>query len=150
MFIRWIVREHKNADVADVAFHDAYLVESYRDEQGSPRQRTISYLGNIRQIGEDFPGIERELFLLRAELILQSLPDVSPQDCKQVLCQLHQKVPPLTADEVMVGFQNTLRWYYQWWHTNGERAPTRRELLRLVERAQERPDSALITGERDG
>jgi predicted MarR family transcription regulator len=59
MYVRWVVRKHKNASVADTSFHDAYLVESYRDENGNPRQRTICYLGNIRQIAGEFPAIER-------------------------------------------------------------------------------------------
>lgn len=135
MFIRWIVRGHKNAEAADVAFHDAYLVESYRDLDGEPRQRTVSYLGNIRQIGGEFPGIERELFLLRAELILNSLDEVSPAEGEQILCQLHQKVPPLNAAEVMVGFQNTLRWYCRWWQENGQQ-PSQADLLGMIEQAQ--------------
>lgn len=142
MFVRWIVRGHKNSEIVDVTFHNAYLVESYRDEQGEPRQRTVSYLGNIRQIGDSFPVIERELFLLRAELILNSLPDLSPYDCQQVLCQLHHKVPPLTPDEVMVGFHNTLRWYYRWWRENGG-APTPAALQRLIDSAQDENMSIL-------
>lgn len=143
MFIRWVVRGHKNSDIVHVTFHDAYLVESYRDERGEPRQRTISYLGNIREISHSFPAIERELFLLRAELILQSLGEVSPCDYQQVLFQLHQKVPPLTSEEVMVGFCNTLRWYVRWWRENGS-APTPDALLSLIELAQDEVDPILI------
>ena len=136
MYIRWVKRGHKNNLVADVIFHDAYLVESYRNDGGKPRQRTISYLGNIRQIGDDFPIIERELFLLRAEYALQSLPELSPVDCEQLLEQLHLKVAPLTRDEMMEGFRNTLRWYYRWWKKRGE-APTREELRALIEESGE-------------
>ncbi|NJO84200.1 MAG: hypothetical protein HC828_16375 [Blastochloris sp.] len=135
MFVRWIVRRHKNAEVADVIFHDAYLVESYRDDEGAPRQRTISYLGNIRQISGVLPGIERELFLLRAELILNSLPELSPGDCTDVLAQLHQRVPPLTPSEIETGFYNTLRWYFRWWQTNGG-GPAPDELDRMIRQAQ--------------
>ena len=77
MYIRWIVRRHKNASTANVVFHDAYLVESFRDLRETPRQRMVCYLGNIRQIDDEFPAIERELFLLRAERILASTPGVS-------------------------------------------------------------------------
>lgn len=132
MYIRWVKRGHKNSPVADVVFHDAYLVESYRNDGGKPRQRTISYLGNIRQIGSEFPVIERELFLLRAEYVLQSLPEVSPADREQLLEQLHLKVPPLTRTEMMDGFRNTLCWYYRWWQKRGE-PPTRQELFDLIE-----------------
>lgn len=143
MFVRWIVRGHKNSNVADVTFHDAYLMESYRDENGSPRQRTVSYLGNIRQLGEVFPGIERELFLLRAELILSSVPTMSPDECDQILKQLHEKVPPMTPDEVMLGFRNTLRWYFRWWHDNGG-TPSDAELMRFIEEARTTADQLSI------
>lgn len=136
MFIRWIVRGHKNAQVANMTFHDAYLVESFRDEAGSPRQRTIAYLGNIRQIGEEFPGIERELFLLRAEVILDSIPEVSDLDRRDALGQLHEKVPPLNADQIKVGFYNTLRWYFRWWHENGG-MPSQEEILNMLEDARQ-------------
>ncbi len=135
MYIRWIVRGHKNSEVADVTFHDAYLVESYRDENGSPRQRTVSYLGNIRQLGDEFPGIERELFLLRAEIILDSLPELSPLDREDVLKQLREKVPPLDAAEMMIGFKNTLRWYFTWWRENGGE-PNNLELHHMIEKAR--------------
>lgn len=119
MFVRWIVRGHKNSEIADVTFHDAYLVESFRDEAGKPRQRTICYLGNIRQIGDDFPGIERELFMLRADSILQSVPSLSDLDRQDVLRQLNQKVPPITPQEVKRAFRNNLEWYFRWWRQNG-------------------------------
>lgn len=140
MFVRWIVRGHRNADVADVTFHDAYLVESYRDESGQPRQNVITYLGNIRQLGDEFPGIEREIFLLRARLILQTTPQLAEADVEQVLQQLYQKIRPLTADEVMVGFRHTMRWYYQWWQRNGG-APTWEEMRELLDEIATHPDS---------
>lgn len=136
MYIRWVVRRHKNASVADVTFHDAYLVESYRDERDTPRQRTISYLGNIRQIDGAFPAIEREIFLLRADRILNTLPEVNGDERDQVLGLLRQKVPELTSDEVMDAFRNNLRWYHRWWRERGK-APTSEELLRLIEDAGE-------------
>lgn len=139
MFIRWIVRKHKNSEIADVTFHDAYLVESYRNEEGDPRQRTVSYLGNIRQIDGEFPTIERELFLLRASIILDSLSELSTADRKKSMEQLQQRVPPLDAREVMVGFKNTLRWYCRWWLENGG-MPSETELLRQIEIAQQTPD----------
>jgi hypothetical protein len=137
VYIRWVVRRHKNASVADVTFHDAYLVESYRDERDMPRQRTISYLGNIRQIDGAFPAIEREIFLLRADRILSTLPEVNSTEREQVLALLRQKVPELTPTEVMDAFRNNLRWYHRWWRERGG-APTNEELLRLIEDAGER------------
>lgn len=132
MFIRWIVRGHRNADIADVTFHDAYLVESYRDSEGQPRQNTVAYLGNIRQISDEFPAIERELFLMRARIIMQSTPDLSEADINHALKQLQDKIPPLTADEVRIGFENSLLWYYQWWRENGGQ-PTREEMIDLLD-----------------
>ena len=136
MYIRWVVRKHKNAGTANVTFHDAYLVESYRDDGNNPRQRTVCYLGNIRQIDEHFPTIERELFLLRAERILVSTPEVPADERAAVLDLLREKVPPLTESEVVEAFRNNIRWYYGWWHEHGS-APTLEELLRTIESAGE-------------
>lgn len=140
MYVRWVVRKHKNEAVADVTFHDAYLVESYRDEQNNPRQRTICYLGNIRQIGDTFPTIERELFFLRAERILVSTPDIGAAEREQILLLLRQKVPELTPEEVLLAFRANLRWYYQWWRERGASAPARAELLRLLDEIAEGPE----------
>jgi hypothetical protein len=117
-----------------MTFHDAYLVESYRNDKGDPRQRTIAYLGNIREMEGGLPAIERSLFLLRAEQELHRVPDLLPHDRKQLVAQLHQRVPPLSEAEMRVGFHNTLRWYHQWWHDHGD-APTAEEMLTLVKRA---------------
>lgn len=136
MYIRWIIRKHKNAAVADVTFHDAYLVESYRDERDTPRQRTICYLGNIRQISGEFPSIERELFFLRADRILAGIPDISGEDRREIAEMLRQKVPSLTPDEVMEAFRNNLRWYVNWWRARGA-TPTRDELLELINEAED-------------
>ena len=136
MYIRWIIRKHKNAAVADVTFHDAYLVESYRDERDTPRQRTICYLGNIRQISGEFPSIERELFFLRADRILAGIPDISGEDRREIAEMLRQKVPSLTPDEVMEAFRNNLRWYVNWWRERGA-TPTRDELLELINEAED-------------
>ncbi len=136
MYIRWVVRKHKNASTANVVFHDAYLVESYRDERNTPRQRMICYLGNIRQIDDEFPTIERELFLLRAERILASTPDLPPDEREPALQLLRQKFPELNEAQVEEAFRNNLRWYYGWWRERG-RDLSRKELLELIERAAE-------------
>ncbi|MFP4322434.1 MAG: hypothetical protein ACLFTK_08265 [Anaerolineales bacterium] len=146
MYIRWIVRGHRNSEAADVSFHDAYLVESFRDTSGEPRQNTLAYLGNIRQIGDSFPGIERELFLLRAEFIMGSMPEISEEDRRQVMGQLHQKVPPLDNKEAIIGFQNTLRWFFRFWRDNGG-GPGEAELIRMVKDARDNPDSIYLTGD---
>ena len=137
MYIRWVVRKHKNDHVADTSFHDAYLVESYRDDNNSPRQRMICYLGNIRQIGELFPTIERELFLLRAERILDSIGELTPADRDEAMQNLRQKVPPLNYDEVMTAFTENLRWYRRWWERNGG-GPSDEEMFSMVQQARGR------------
>mgnify|MGYP001031016371 CR=1 FL=1 len=140
MYVRWIVRRHKNVSVADTSFHDAYLVESYRDEAGNPRQRTICYLGNIRQIGKDFPAIERELFMLRAERILQTVTEITPSDRDEIIEMLQQKVPPLNHGEVLRAFTENLRWYHRWWEQHGG-GPSEAEIQRLVRETKgELPD----------
>lgn len=137
MYVRWVVRRHKNAMSADTNFYDAYLVESYRDEQGAPRQRTICYLGNIRQIGSQFPTIERELFLLRAERILESVSELSDNDRSEAMAALRQKVPPLNRAEVLQAFTENLRWYRRWWEQHGG-SPSDEEMLAIVQLARGR------------
>ncbi|MEZ4638823.1 MAG: hypothetical protein R2856_28310 [Caldilineaceae bacterium] len=61
---------------------DTYLVESYC-EQGEPRQRTVAYLGNVRQIGQDFPAING-LFLLRTWAILTSIEELTAADANRL------------------------------------------------------------------
>jgi hypothetical protein len=139
LFIRWIVRGHKSSKAANVTFHDAYLVESYRDDAGQPRQRTITYLGNIRQISETFPAIERELFMLRAELILNETPELLDADREDVLQQLTTKVPPLTKREVLRAFKSNLQWYFRWWRENGGE-PSAEAIERMIAEASNRDD----------
>jgi hypothetical protein len=138
MYVRWVVRRHKNAAIANTSFHDAYLVESYRDDKGRPRQRTICYLGNIRQIDEGFPAIERELFLLRAERILLGIEGLSGDDRARVMDMLHQKVYPLTTTEVMAAFTENLRWYRRWLDEN-DMSLSDEELLHIVRDSKGQP-----------
>lgn len=135
MYVRWVVRRHKNALVADTSFHDAYLVESYRDQRGNPRQRTICYLGNIRQIGDDFPTIERELFLLRAERILVSVDELTTTDHEIIMEMLREKVRPLTDQEVRAAFTENLRWYRRWWEQHGY-TMSDEDMLEIVRQAR--------------
>ncbi len=138
MYIRWVVRRHKNASVADTSFHDAYLVESFRDQQGNPRQRTICYLGNIRQIGDEFPAIERELFLLRGERILFSVNEISEGDREEVMRMLREKVRPLDNQEVLKAFTENVRWYRRWWERHGG-MPSEEEMMRIVRETRGTP-----------
>ncbi|NJP04699.1 MAG: hypothetical protein HC837_03235 [Chloroflexaceae bacterium] len=140
MYIRWVVRHHKNATVANTSFHDAYLVESYRDERRRPRQRIICYLGNIRQIDADFPAIERELFLLRAERILHNITDLDDENRSMIMDLLYQKVRPLDRDEVIAAFTENLRWYRHWWKQHGG-GLSQEELLRLIVEDNDTPSS---------
>ena len=135
MYVRWVVRRHKNASIADTSFYDAYLVASFRDERGVPRQRTVCYLGNIRQISGAFPSIERELFLLRAERILDTTNEITPTDREEALIALRQKVPPLSREEVLHAFIENLRWYRRWWEQNGG-GPSDEELITIVQLAR--------------
>ena len=132
MYIRWVIRSHKNAAVANTTFHDAYLVESYRDDEGNPRQRTICYLGNIRQIDDSFPPIERELFLLRVDRILASIPELTAPDRSEVVELLRQKVQPLTLTEIRMAFLESVRWYRRALAAHGV-IPSEAELLELLQ-----------------
>lgn len=137
MYIRWVRRGHKSKYAAHVNFHDAYLVESYRDEYERPRQRTISYLGNIRQIDGQFSAIERELFLLRAQEIMNNLPELEGLDSEEMLAQLHRRVPPVGYDEALRAFKENLRWFQQWCESNDIPFPVN-ELQAFVD--QRKPD----------
>ncbi len=139
MYIRWIVRKHKNTATANVAFHDAYLVESYRNDRDAPRQRTICYLGNIRQIDDGFPALEREIFFLRAERIIASTPDIPPDERELIADLLREKIPPLTETEVMIAFRNNIRWFLAWYRLR-DRAIEPAELLRMAEDSDEALD----------
>lgn len=130
MYIKWVVRKHGNVQASSIAFYDAYLVESYRDQAGIPRQRTIRYLGNIRQDGDSFPAVEREMFLMRSKETLQGMPDLSLADHHAILQQLHLKVPPLTWAEVQHGFYMNLHWYAQWCRQAHQPLPTAEEISR--------------------
>jgi hypothetical protein len=52
--------------------------------------------GNIRQIGDEFPPLEREIFFLRAERILMSIPEIDSEEREAILALLRQKVPELS------------------------------------------------------
>jgi hypothetical protein len=123
-----------------MAFHDAYLIESYRDTKGKPRQRTVAYLGNIRQIDEHLPNIERELFLARARNVLETVRELSSEEREQIMDQLHRKVPPLTHNEVLLAFQQNLRWFFQWCDANNAKPPTADELQRIVSTMNRPPE----------
>lgn len=132
MYVNWVVRKHDNPHAAHVSFYDAYLMESFRDEDGIPRHRLLSYLGNIRQVGDSFPAMERELFLRTAYTILQHITELSAVDRDNVLQQLHLKVPPLTWEEVELGFRQNLFWYGQWCDQAQHPLPTRDKLEHLL------------------
>lgn len=137
MFIRWIVRKHKNEYASHITFHDAYLVESYRDKKGDPRQRTISYLGNLRQIDNEFPIIERKLFLSQVSFVLQRMPELSAQQRERIFEQLHQTVPPLTKEEMLFILRQNLHLYGQWFHPNGHELPSPEEIHHLIQNSNQ-------------
>jgi hypothetical protein len=138
MYIRWIVRHHKNAETANVSFYDAYLVESYRDDAGQPRQRTIGYLGNIRQINGEFSALEREIFFIRAERIMMGIPAIDATERASINTLIRQKIPDLTAPEVERAFRNNIRWYQRWRAQRGETL-TAQELADLLAETTDDP-----------
>lgn len=123
MYIRWVTRRHKSALSATMVFHDAYLVESYRDEQSSPRQRTLCYLGNLRQIDGQVPYVESELFLARAARALQEATLSYPIDADAVLDELREQLPELTPDIMRDIFAEQVRWFHEWWARHGGSRP---------------------------
>lgn len=131
MYIRWVVRRHKSAASASIAFHDAYLVESQRDEHGKPRQRVLGYLGNLRQIDGAVPHVESELFLHRAAQILGELAATVPLDVEAVLDELRRQLPALSPEAARRAFAAQVHWFYDWW-TRHETSRPDEEILRVV------------------
>jgi hypothetical protein len=101
MYVKWVVRRHKNEELANIAFYDAYLVQSYKNELGEPRQRTLAYLGNLRQIDGMFPVIERALFYIRMEdVLLRAVPsELMTDDERNKLYLGLSTVAPLPNEE---------------------------------------------------
>ncbi len=118
MYVKWVVRRHKNEELANINFYDAYLVQSYKNEVGEPRQRTICYLGNLRQIDNAFPVIERALFYLRMdETLRRHLPNYLQNVEERI--KLYQGVAAVaalpTAEEMMHGDEIHKRWQDNYW-----------------------------------
>lgn len=132
MYVKWVVRRHKSAQASYIAFYDAYLMESYRNKAGVPRQRTLMYLGNVRQFNDTFSPIEREMFLLRCHEVLQAMTDLTPADQHSIVQQLYLKVPPLTWAEVQHGFHHNLHWYAQKCREMQRPLPTAEDIERLL------------------
>jgi hypothetical protein len=118
MYVKWVIRRHKNEELANIVFYDAYLVQSYKNEVGEPRQRTIAYLGNLRQIDNSFPVIERALFYIRMEdnLVRNVPPEMLTDDERQKLYNgLATVAPAPTETEIRESTQINNRWYDGYW-----------------------------------
>jgi len=118
MYVKWVVRRHKNEELANINFYDAYLVQSYKNSAGDPRQRTIAYLGNLRQINGVFPVIERALFYIRMEDALgQTLPaDILTEDERAKLYSgLSAVAAPPSEDEIRQGAELNNIWHSRYW-----------------------------------
>lgn len=114
MYIRWIERRHKNPASAHVVFHDAYLVECYRNEAGKPRQRVVCYLGNLRRVADTIPLIEGAIFLHRATDALAEVAATEQIDIAGVMQMLQQALPPLSPARMDELFTSLFAWYLQW------------------------------------
>lgn len=133
MYVRWVVRKHKNKYAAHVVFHDAYLVQSYRDPQGRPRQRTVTYLGNLRLMDDEISGIDRQLFLWRARRVLDRVADLPADEQQKIWARLQQAAPPLSPEELLHSFQQNLAWFRQSLQLLGKRLPPVTEVSLTVE-----------------
>lgn len=133
VYVRWIVRNHKSKVAQYMRFHDAYLVESFRNQAGRPRQRTIAYLGNLREMHDELPGIERELFLFRARHILVGVPELNRDEQEKIVELLEQVATPLSPSERKHAFHQNLHWYLHSCYQRGIRPPNEKEIHRLME-----------------
>jgi hypothetical protein len=119
MYVKWVIRRHKNEELANITFFDAYLVQSYKNALGEPRQRTIAYLGNLRQINNVFPVIERALFYVRMEESLKQelSPDIfTEEERAKLYAGLSEVAPVPTEDEISQGAEIQELWYSNYWH----------------------------------
>jgi hypothetical protein len=118
MYVKWVVRRHKNEELANIVFYDAYLVQSYKNEAGEPRQRTIAYLGNLRQIDGQFPTIERALFYIRMEdtMIRQLPPNVlTEEERRKLYAGLATVAPAPSEEEIRHSEFLNKRWHSYYW-----------------------------------
>ncbi|NWJ44667.1 MAG: hypothetical protein HXX08_02195 [Chloroflexi bacterium] len=116
MYVKWVIRRHKNEDLAKITFYDAYLVQSYKNGAGEPRQRTIAYLGNLRLINGSFPVIERALFYTRMEEYLRHEvpPELFTEEERiKLYTGLAEVAPAPTEEEIQQGSE-----IHAVWHAN--------------------------------
>ncbi len=106
MFVRWKKRKLKGKwwD-RDVKFSRyAYLVESYRDKSGQPRQRYLSYLGSIGGDKQLSSWIAQE-FWRSARSKLDKL-DLSNDQRKKIESKLEETVPH--SSEALINYSEAL------------------------------------------
>jgi len=118
MYVKWVVRRHKNEELANIAFYDAYLVQSYKNEVSEPRQRTLAYLGNLRQIDGIFPVIERALFYVRMEITLtHAIPAalLTDEERNKLYQGLSSVAPPPTEEEIRQSESLNRQWHSTYW-----------------------------------
>jgi hypothetical protein len=118
MYVKWVIRRHKNEELANINFFDAYLVQSYKNSMGEPRQRTIAYLGNLRQIDGQFPVIERALFYLRMEEYLaRTVPRhlITEEERAKLYTGLAEVAPAPSEEEIQQGTVIHANWTANYW-----------------------------------
>lgn len=118
MYVKWVVRRHKNEELANIAFYDAYLVQSYKNESGEPRQRTLAYLGNLRQIDGLFPVIERALFYIRMEdSLARNVPAelLTDDERNKLYAGLSTVAPPPAQEEIRQSESLNRNWHSTYW-----------------------------------
>lgn len=128
MYVKWVVRRHKNEELANIVFYDAYLVQSYKNEAGDPRQRTLAYLGNLRQIDSQFPVIERALFYIRMEQTMsRNLPQeiLTEDEREKLYAGLATVAPAPTEEEIRHSEMLNQRWHDGYWRARAARPADR-------------------------
>ena len=91
MFVRWKQRKQTRGYQKGQNSRYAVLVESYRDEQGRPRQRYIKHLGTITE-GYETVGGHPIGFWKTADAALDTL-DLTPQEREGIEAGLLAVVP---------------------------------------------------------
>lgn len=120
MFVRWKRKRRKDTyhlEPVDPGIHVSYrrqipdeqwllsavLVESYRNTNGQPRQRTIKYLGSIRErwldLSEGASTANRSHFWRDVDLSLSEL-HLSDIERIQITTAIEEKVPRQTPKDI--------------------------------------------------
>jgi len=107
MFVRWRKRKRTTGAGGPRVVYYAYLVESYRDEEGKPRQRHIGYLGHYAERGS-----ERSSAVVFWGNCLANLAKLELSEDERAAAEksVAKRIPRPTSDEVATEVKRFAGW----------------------------------------